>query len=239
MRFFSKYKIYKKLKSIPVKHPLRIFKFKRPKWKLVQKKLSFIHLKKRKSIKFVNFYFKKKSNKQWSKVKSKYKDGLREKNEIFATLDSSFSKNWFKKQNLNSSLNKNFLDLYLKNIILPHYRLDLLLSNLYFFKSSYQAREAINNGLILVNQTSVLGNYFLKKGDVVSIKDASILNNTFIIKDFFLSFSKNTSFLPFLECDFYRKIIIIIKDVNTLTNKDFLLLNQKRFDLKKFIDYIK
>lgn len=239
MRFFSKYKIYKKLRSIPVKHPLRILKFKRPKWKLVQKKLSFLQSKKRKSIKFVNFYFKKKSNKNWSKVKSTYKDGLREKNEIFTILDFSFSKNWFKKQNLNLSLNKNFLDLYLKNIILPHYRIDFLLSNLYFFKTCYQAREAINNGLVLVNQRSVLGNYFLKKGDIISIKDVSILSNTFQIKDFFLSFSKNTFFIPFLECDFYTKTVIIIKDVNTLTNKDFLLLNQKRFDLKRFLDYIK
>jgi ribosomal protein S4 len=240
MRKENKYKVYKVSGICSKKFPLRILKFRRPKWGNLQKllknslvtqrrfKQSFVGKKKSKNS-LINIFLIKKDLKRWAKVKSYYKIGVKYKNILHNIFDHSIRFNFFKKKSRNLSLKK---DLILNYLVYPNFRMDILLWNLNFFSSSFQARQVINNHDILLNGKKVKSNTFVTKGDIITFKSTSTENYTY--NQIVERFSKTNKFLTFVEIDYYTKTIVILKDYKELSLEDLYLLITEYLDLKNF-----
>jgi ribosomal protein S4 len=223
MRLYSKYKIFAKTNNFTKKFPLRILKFCRPKWKRLQKLAS---LSKQHSNSFVTQLYIKNSIKSWGRIKQHYKEGVALKNSVYRLFDSAVSYSWFKKKLIrNKELNRtSFL---INNLIQPMFRIDILLVNLNFFATPYQAKQALNSHRIKVNGQPVAGNYLVKKGDVILYKSLDI-------PFFFKRSLVNELFFSFVEVEAYTKTVVVIKDYDDLSIDDFYLLLTEYFDLSKF-----
>ena len=234
MRFIPKYKKISKLdNSLSPRISLRVLKFRRPKWKKVQKGL-ITTFKGSKS--FVNPMILKNSYQHWDKVKNYYRDGIQFKTRVLSMYDNSFTINFFKKEILLNK-KKTIKDTLLFGFIKPEFRIDILLWRLNFFSSSFQARQSINEGEIKLNNKKILGNVFLKKGDIISFSSCKSLSSSNITNIFSKLFN-NDIFCTFIEVDFYTQTIVIIKNFEELTADDFSLFLTEYFDLKKFKDYL-
>lgn len=243
MRKENKYKIYKVSGTCLKKFPLRILKFRRPKWGFLQKllksnlssqnifkqtKYNGFSKKKIKSTLIDNFLIKK-DLKRWSKVKTYYKTGFKYKNVLQNVFDRSIKFSFLKKKSKNLVLKK---DLILNYLIYPNFRLDILLWNLNFFASSFQARQAINNSGVLLNGKRIKANSFVTKGDIITFKKT--INEMYIFNEIVEKFSKNKIFLTFVEVDYYTKTIVVLKDYKELSVEDLYLLITEYIDLKNF-----
>jgi ribosomal protein S4 len=243
MRKENKYKIYKVSGICLKKFPLRILKFRRPKWNVLQKllkgslvnqryskqnKQSFFGKRKVK-ISLINSFLIKKDLKRWGKVKNYYKTGFKYKNVLQNIFDRSIKYSFFKKKSRNLSLKKDFI---LNYLVYPIFRLDILLWNLNFFSSSFQARQVINNNGILLNGKRIKANVFLTKGDIITFKDTK--NEIYTYNQIVERFSKTKKFLTFVEIDYYTKTIVVLKDYKELSLEDLYLLITEYLDLKNF-----
>jgi ribosomal protein S4 len=243
MRKENKYKVYKVSGIRLQKFPLRILKFRRPKWNPLQKllkgnlitqrrfkqtKQSFF-LKKKIKTSLINSFLIKKDVKRWAKVKNYYKTGFKYKNILHNIFDHSIKFTFLKKKSRKLSLKKDFI---LNYLVYPTFRLDILLWNLNFFASSFQARQVINNHEILLNGKSVKSNVFVKKGDIITFKNNS--DEIYTYNQIVERFSKTKKFLTFIEIDYYTKTIIVLKDYKELSLEDLYLLIIDSLDLKIF-----
>jgi len=276
MRFNNKYKILAELKFVDFKIPLRILKFRRPKWHKIQEKIlkkffntkqnfvkkSLISKDKKKNLRYFlsktkkvllqKRLFKKKRIKRrkslfknsmvvqkkknfWCKIKNAYKEGLILKKKIInCFFDNSISIAFFKTPHRKMSSTFKF---FKSCLIKPEVRLDILLFRLNFFSSSFQARQSLNEGEILLNGQMAKGNCFLKKGDIISFFSKKS-NTLFDLKKIINKQSLSYSFCPFVEIDFYTKTIVIFKSIDEFTNVDFNFLFPNYFENKKIKDYI-
>ena len=223
MRYINKYKKFNKV-LLYAQTPFRLLKFKRPKWKKIQQ-----IFKKPQSSSFINFNVVTTSYKSWEKLKNFYKDGLLLKSNITASLDDRISTKSFKKF-IYSKQNKFLYNAFIFNtIIKPLYKLDLLLWKLNFFKSSYEAKQFINNKNLLVNNKEISSCLLLKAGDIIKFKNPNkIIFNTL-----------NPIFLHFVEVDYYTKSLIVLKNFSNFNNDDYTLFLNDSLNIKKFIDYIR
>ena len=235
----NKYKIYSKINSIFAfsEFPsFRILKFKRSKWKNL--KLAFLkkkaHISKKKNYKnkrfiktsFVNSSIFKQRFSFFTKLKKTYKIGLNLKNSLYQFFDGGLSIKYLKKQ---CFLKKKIVYSFL---IKPYYKLDILLWKLKFFSSIRQAHQNIKSKKILVNTKVVNNNFFLKKGDIIHILNKNIN----LVKNYGLS----TSFiLSFCDVDLYSYKVIILKELDTINEKDFTLFFNDTMVLKNVIYYLK
>jgi ribosomal protein S4 len=121
----------------------------------------------------------------------------------------------------------------MKCLVKPEYWIDILLWKLRFFNSSYEARQQIYNGVILLNNKNILGNVYLKSGDIITFKNFFKLNIELNNK-YFLN---NQKIYSFVEIDYYTNTIIIIKDFFELELNDLCLLNTESYYLKKIKDF--
>lgn len=243
MRFFNKYKGYQKVSLIFEKFPLRVARFKSTKWKRVQRLLSFKMkrrgLKKRKTKRrlFFNNFLTKVSTRGWYRVENYYENGRRIQSTVSNMFDKVLSKQFFKKA-LNLSYKSHLIDkVYVSTLLKPEFRIDILLWKLSFFRSCYQASQAICERKIKVNFKYVKGNYYLRKGDIItfdSFRQSKCLVMTKIRLDFL--FSKR--FLTFVEVDYYSNSIVVLKDFDELGLEDFFILVKEYHSLKKVKDYI-
>ena len=243
MRLRSKYKIYTQSSATLIKYPQRIFNFRRSKWSKLQAKLLrsqsclFYSAKKKKQLKhhtsvsFFNNFLNKVPYKFWQKLRTHYKKGLQIKNNIRKLFDDNVKHKFFKKV-LTSKKNRSLKNIILLSLVKPLFKLDVLLWNLNFYASSYQARQAINNKQISVNSKNVAGNYYLKKGDVI------VLDPTFLISTILFNKSLHNFFLTFIEIDYYTNTVVVIKNLNELSLEDLYVVILHYFDLKKFRDYL-
>jgi ribosomal protein S4 len=230
MRKITKYKklsLYNKSRSnhsFLSELPKKIYSFKKTKWKILQ---SFGKETNRKLF-INNLIIKLKSQKkEWSQLRSYYKDGLFVKNNLNNYFDNSFKSSFWKKNLKNKkSLNKKFL--FLSCLVLPEFRLDILLWRLQFFKSPFQARQSIVNNEVFINNKKVYGNSILKKGDVISFSET---------KKIALSDS-NFKLLPYVEVDYYTKNIVVLMNWQDLKIEDCYYFINESFDLKKFKSFI-
>jgi len=239
MRKYKKYKGFKLSGIVLKKFPLRLLKFRRPKWNLLQQKLKTVLIKKQRRLKkvkkfkrnsfLINSFLTKNTYKRWSKTKKYYKTGLKNKNILITCFDRAINFNFLKQRSKAFTLKKSFI---LNYLVYPEFRVDILLWNLNLFYSTFQARQSIQNNEILVNGKSIKVNTFLKKGDIISF-----LNTSSSIYDFnkiVASYSKNEKFLTFVEIDFYTKTIILLKSYNELSSEDMLLLITDYINIKNF-----
>jgi ribosomal protein S4 len=141
MRLKNKYKVYTQTVQTSETFHKRLLNFKRPKWKKLQKALSFsINAKKLISN---NFYIKN-TYKSWDKVKSYFKQGTKSKSNVYCHFDNSINVH-----HLNKTIKKKqafgVRDLFVDCLLKPEFRIDILLWRLHFFNSSYQARQFLNS----------------------------------------------------------------------------------------------
>ncbi len=243
MRLRSKYKTYTQSSASLVKYPQRLFKFRRSKWKKIQIKLLrsqrflLYSAEKKKRLKkgqspFFNNFLNKISYKFWQKLRLHYKKGLQIKNNLRKLFDDNISYKYFKKALISQKKSLLLKNIILTNLVKPLFKIDILLWCLNFYTTSYQARQAINNKKVWVNKKTVIGNYYVKKGDVIFL-DSSTLLSTVLFKN-----SLHNFFLTFVEIDYYTKTLVIVKDLNEISSEDLYLVISHYFDLKKFRDYL-
>ena len=203
--------------------PSKILNFKKPKWE------SFKILKnKKKKLAINSVDYKVKSYKMgWSRLKSSFKDSLIVKNNINNSFDHNFKSSFWKKSlRIKRSFMKN--SLFSSFLVLPEFRVNVFLWRLQVFNSTFEASQALQNELVLVNNKQVSKNYFLKKGDVISLKKEVLLNKT-------PEFSK---ILPFFEYDYYSKTFVIVLNWQDISPKDSYLFVNEFFDLKAFKSFL-
>lgn len=227
MRLQKKYKNFSKLNAVFSRVPLRILKFHRTKWKKIQQLISK-KIKKKNLFSCRHLLFTKK----WIFYNSKYSFGVYLKKYFDCIFDKAFSLLFFKKLKfLNKKLKKNIE--YSIYLIRPEFRIDIFFWRLNFFSSCYEARVFINNKKILINNKSVHSNYFLKKGDIISLKFFTC-NNKLKLKSF-----NNFKIFSFVEIDYYTNTVVILKDYITLTEKDLRFFFDSFVDINKFKSFIK
>ena len=222
MRLEKKYKKYSKFNSLPK----RIFDFKNTKWKQLKKR-NFRQINIKKTLK--NPFIYHISPRFINKVKSYYKKGLNLKTFLILFFNNSINISFFKKE-LSIKSKKTVKNILINCFIKPLFRVDILLSQLNFFKTSFAARQYINEGKILINSKAVKGNYILKRGDIISFKN-------FNLNPLFHFLNSPFKFYSFIEFDRYIKTIIITKDVKMFSNQDINLMLQKFFDINTLKDY--
>lgn len=132
---------------------------------------------------------------------------------------------------------KEFIRSFLKCMIKPILRLDILLWNLNFVSSVFHAKEFIRKRFVKVNDKVVNYSFFLKKGDIITFSD-NVNKKNFCVRKNMENLSKNYVLLNFFEIDFYTHTIIIVKDLSFLTYKDITLLMSFYYDIKRMKYYL-
>jgi hypothetical protein len=90
---------------------------------------------------------------------------------------------------------------------------------------------------VQVNGCFRKGNYFLRKGDIISFNSkyrAEYLD----LKESKSAFFSSKVIPTFVEVDYYSNCVVVLKDVEELTVEDFYLLIKDSYCLKKIKDYI-
>jgi len=230
MRFLNKYTNFSNTLAFMKQSSVRILKFKRPKWKKFQ---TVLKLKSGVSSQFINNSIVKVNYKTWEKIKSHYKEGIQAKKALLNAFDNSFSSSYYKKE-LASYKKQVLSDIISLLLTKPLFKLDILLWKLCLFNSPFESRQAIKNGLILINNKPSSNNIRLKVGDIISFSDK--VN----FKQYEFNSRFDSSFLfSFLEIDYYSGTVIIIKNFTQLSNDDFSTLIFDSVNIKAFKDYIK
>jgi hypothetical protein len=229
MRFLNKYKNFSNTFSFLKQSSVRILKFKRPKWKKFQ---AVLKIKSALPSQFINNSILKVNYKVWEKIKSHYKEGIQSKKGLLNLFDNSLSSSYYKKE-LSSSKKKLLSDFISILLAKPLFKLDILLWKLCVFNSSFESRQAIRNGLVLINNQLCKDTLFLKEGDIISFSDKVNLKRYEFNSRFDASF-----LFSFLEIDYYSGTIIIIKNFTQLSNEDFSTLIFDSINIKAFHDYI-
>lgn len=227
MRFLTKYKIHEHFASAPRKLPTRVAKFKKSKWSSIIRKLwkrKWVYNSNRTSR---TKYIKPEAFTDFSKVnipkkkqylRNAYKLKLQTKKYILSLYDNSI------KIRLNHKI-KSKRELFCFHYMKSLFRIDILLWYLFFFTSSAEARLFLNSRGILVNNRPVKSNYFIKRGDIISLESFSEYieekNSYFNIA---IKFKRYRVFFPFLEYDYYTNSIIVLKDWNELSFNDITVM---------------
>ena len=114
-------------------------------------------------------------------------------------------------------------------LIKPHFQLNILLSNLHFFSTPFQASQEIYNKKVLVNDKTINYNLCLKKGDIITFKRNSPFR---YLKCFLQRYSFDNRLFSFIEVDYETETIIVIKNFFELGLEDFQLLIKDSIQLK-------
>lgn len=127
------------------------------------------------------------------------------------------------------------IDAYRYYILRHWLRVDVLLWYLNLFPSTYETRQYINNQSILVNGKKIKGNYYLKKGDIITI-DLNVNLNSYnrftILKNKYVN---DINIFPFLEFDYFTNTIVVLKNYNELTYEDMSWLIDKNIQLTQLL----
>lgn len=212
MRKDNKYKLVNSTGGSLKMFPLRVLKFKRPKWAKVKKVYAQTSQRKRSLIDILSI---KKSLKSWDKIKKYYKKGIQNKNIIYCLFNKAEKFSRLKNKLSNSVTRKDFISNYLVRL---EFRIDVFLFHANFFSSVHEARQNISNNKVLINEKTVKPNYYLKKGDIISydfVFNYNLLSNKHSITEKLLSF---------IEVDYYTNTAVVIKDFSDLSSEDFYLI---------------
>ena len=229
MRFLNKYKNSSNTFAFFKQSSLRILNFKRPKWKKIQ---TILKTKINLSSLFINNFISKSNYKSWEKLKSHYKEVIQTKKTLLNFFDNSFSSYYYKKE-FSLLKKKSVIDFTSILFIKPMFKLDILLWKLCIFNSPFESRQAIKNGLILINNKVCKNSIYLCLGDIISLSNKVNLKKCQFNLRFDASF-----FFSFLEIDYYSGTIVITKNIKQLSNDDFSTLIFDSINIKAFNDYI-
>jgi ribosomal protein S4 len=233
MRLSNRYKILSKPNNFVFEFPERINRFKRSKWQFLQKKILKSSLKK---VRRETSFTLKAPLHSWEKIQNAYKIGLTFKSAIMTSFDNSITTKLLKKA-VFARTNRSTKDLLIQSLIKPYFRLDILLTSLEFFKTPFHARQFINDGNVLLNFKKVKSNVFVEKGDVIVF--TSERSDDFLYANSFLKNKiKFTKFYSFVESDLYTKTIVVVKNINELTEEDIFLLLPQSYDINVLRSYL-
>lgn len=112
-----------------------------------------------------------------------------------------------------------------------HYRIDILLFQLGFFQSPFLAKNAVQNTQIFVNSSKISFLTTLIKGTILFIPQVKTIN-------FLNKLKQSIYFFSFVEIDYYTNQIVIVKDVEELTEKDFFLLSRDLYNILDLRDHL-
>jgi ribosomal protein S4 len=211
MRKSHKYKIHNKIELIS-KFPLRVLRFKRPKWQ----RLKDIFLQKNNLGKeLIDITAIKNDFKVWDKINRAYKEKLRNYSYLSASLDNSLNLRKLKRESSLKIRKQLYSKLYFQNYYKPC--TISWLAN--FFSSSFEVRQKITEKSILINNKIATTNSFLSKGDIISITDSNVKIEKVIKK-----FNLNYSILTHIETDYYLQEIALVKNISDLSEEDYYLL---------------
>ena len=248
MRKYNKFKSVSRFYVYPYFFQNRIFRFKRPKWVIAQKKILnlsnqlelFKQFKKSKLVKikinilktfFFNFGTIKSKTNSWQRLRFFFKETLLMKNTVRKYFDGQFSLSFFKKIFKKNRIRSfSFASIFIK----PEFRLDILLWRLKIFSSVYLVKQAIRNKQVFVNRKNINFDFYLKKGDVINF----FQNKKYNLKQYFQKYFKVIFIPSFVELDFYTNTIIILKNFNNFKADDFSSLIKEPLCLYKFKNYI-
>ena len=222
MRKLHKYKIYNKVDLVS-KFPVRLLKFKRPKWHRLQELLLNQN---NLGSELIDITAIKTDFKVWNKVRRAYKERLKSYSFFAAIFDNAIK---VKKLKSISDI-KIRKKMYLKYFYENYYKTCSLLWFANFFASSFQSRQKIASRSIFVNDEIAAPNSILEKGDIVSIVD-NLINIDNNIK----KYNSTLSVLSHVEIDYYSQNVIIVKDINDLSEEDFFLLTQDYVNTQQLI----
>ena len=200
---------------------LSTYNKKNTKWK---QKFDEKKSKYKKKIFILNPFLVIKSFKILERKKKYYKNSFETKTALLNTYENSISFNKLKK-NVYNLKRYNILNYLIK----PHFQLNILLSNLHFFSTPFQASQEIYNKKVLVNDKTINYNLCLKKGDIITFKRNSPFR---YLKCFLQRYSFDNRLFSFIEVDYETETIIVIKNFFELGLEDFQLLIKDSIQLK-------
>lgn len=223
MRRVTKYKNYKKNTLFFRNFPkVRILKFKKSKWLKLQ-----TLFKRRRRRRFLNTNLLRVRFRSWRRVRNSFREGLKLKVALSTLFDTQFSTRFYKK-NL-TLLKENGTNFRL--ITLPFFRIDILLWKCGLFRSSFEAIQKIEQGVVNINFKTIRNVNFLKKGDIITFSDSS-----------FIKYSKFESKIPFLysllEIDYYSNTLVILKGNEELVQEDVFTLLNTSLSINLFKNYL-
>lgn len=226
----KKYNIYQKTSKILDFFPTRILRFKKTKWKKFKNLYKYCSLNKPilNNFEYRTFLF----NKKFIKIKFNYKTSLSAKTSLLQLYNKALKLKKIKKKFKTSiKFNKIQTNLFIKEL----FSLNVLLWKLNVFNSVLESSNAINNKLIVVNNNFINSNYVLKKGDIISLNYLKFMPRVDTILKTNKVFLKIYSFIDF---DFYLGKILILKEYNTISLKEFNLIAPKLDLQNKFYNYL-
>lgn len=212
MRRIHKYKTYSRI-NISSKFPKRLLNLKRPKWNSLKKKIKFILLR-RTNYKLVNSDLVLGKTFGWKRLRRTYKSRL----EFYSSLSARFDQS-FKIRRLKSYKTLVRFDNYVKHLAEGYFKVTVLLWSTYFFKSSFEAKQQIDFSNIILNNEKAQSNKLLTSGSVVSV-----INDKFKLRDNLNKYSNNNQIFSFIEVDYYSQSLVLLKNVNEISENDLSLL---------------
>jgi hypothetical protein len=212
MRKVHKYKRQTQIELIS-KFPLRVLRFKRPKWHYIKESFLINSVLDKDLIDVTSI---KNDFKAWDKVSDSYKVRLRHYSFLSASLNNSINVKKLKKPSSIKVRKEMLSKFYFNN----YYKACTLTWFANFYASSFEAKQKIHSKNLFVNNKIATSNSLLNKGDILSIKDTNIN-----IENIFKKYSKTLSMITNVEIDYYTQEIIIIKDIKDLSEEDFFLLS--------------
>jgi len=217
MRKIPKYKLFYLSKKNIFSYPKKVLNFKHSKWLFV-KTLN----KKIKQKNFLNFFKLSKKLKIVDKKKKIFKTNLIYMRNIKHSLDNSF------KPKAKKNKKKNLKTIF-KDILLNYeYSINILLYRLKVFNNIFEAKNYIKSKGIFINNKKVFYNALLKKGDIIKFDELfyKLKANIFTNKEY-------EYLLPFVEVDFYVSQLVIIKDLEELSESDLLLFFKVYYNISQ------
>jgi ribosomal protein S4 len=232
-------------------------KFNRPKWAVIKKALlrqskkierrklnrvKFFSKKRNKNKKYISrrdrfpflplpgkAYNISRTTKYWVKLKKTYKNDLLTKKLWLNSYDSNANPNFIKKKMQKISDRKEALKIFFLSF---EFRVDVLLWNLKYFLSTYEASNFIKNGHVLVNGVRISSTIYLKEGDKVTF-----INFNKILKRNYLKYNPNHKiYNGLVEIDYYTNTILILKDAQSASLRDLSMITIDHIDVRSLIN---
>lgn len=235
MRKLNKYCFFLKTRNWTLKKiPTVILSFHKAKWFEFNVKYKKRALKKkRKKFKRCSFInIEKRSNifRKWIRFKQGYNNKVILKRLFYMMYGGALkAKYWNSLQNNKSHIVKvgDFL-------IKPYLHLEILLWNLNFSKSRYEAKKLIQKKFVFINKNlTTKTKTVLKKGDILFLRNKNSLFNM-NLKNIKSTYISDKKFLSFIEFDLYINNITVIKNIHELSSMDFPLVIKDRLPIKNW-----
>lgn len=235
MRKLNKYCFFLKTRSWTLKKiPSVILSFHKAKWFEfnVKYKKRAVKKKKKKFYKCSFINIEKRSNifRKWIRFKQGYNNKVILKRLFYMMYGGALKAKYWNSLHNNTSHTLRVSEFLIK----PYLYLEILLWNLNFSKSRYEAKKLIQKKFIYINNNIITKTKtVLKKGDILFLRDKNHLFNT-NLKNIKSTYTSDKKFLSFIEFDFYINSITVIKSMKELHSRDFPLIVKDRMPIKNW-----